>query len=759
MKPVLTDRLAVILLWAAAAVWAGVLTVLWGWTFDPSGGVSWQVAAGLAAGAALALHRRRQRVRRDLRRIDRWGASEQVPLRAALAGELGHSRGDIEQRLKLLTAAAIGTVAVFCLATLWVPLAGWACAMTGQRFLFSDLTWRGIEWFWILTGTVPAGGAIVALWYAIYTVRSGGGRDVYAAACRDAWCGLALASAVGALAWACGANLIYLAFAAGVVMLIVALTTARRRQLSLHPRVPMAALGQWTASDKRRIVLLYCLFVVAIVTQVRMLQDIFALEVPYALLWVAASLGLFAGFGKHLDHKGKLPTGVQRAGCLIGVATAMMVQSFEWILCLSQPENKMMLVGFAAVTQIPLAFFAASLVSGQRHRFATLGGTVGHYSHAAAFGVLCGWVLLGMIAATGVPGAFLIGIAVGLLVAGSIEGARHAIDRSQKIGWLGWSTILTACLLTCLCIAMTRSAGPGVRFAAGTWLTTQRQLAEGGKIVAQGCLPRSANARSETITACLDDVLTRRPGKWWCVVSDALDVPATLPKGVYAFGSHPQPIADDGDATRWPPLSSSDRDFLRYARLNFVAEKGCDVFDGILLAPLPADHPQQWRVMNARTMDRVVRMRNRVQLMDGRIFWGVIALRTQCGPENVGRLLSIARTYYDAVGSGWMVVGISDRGVDMLLLGPTAAVRQTVESEIELAADLLAGLQQRAGRESTVELIELKNLWARYPDVSPMKIVAPLGMGQCSTPTLEQFTKDARELSTPPVPAERKDTP
>ena len=297
------------------------------------------------------------------------------------------------------------------------------------------------------------------------------------------------------------------------------------------------------------------------VTQVRLLQDIFGLDVAYALLWLAASLGLFAGFLKHLDHKGKLPTGVQRAGCLIGVATAMMVQAFEWILCLSQPENQMTLVGFAAVTQIPLVFFAASLVSGQRHRFATLGGTVGHYSHAAALGVLCGWVLLGMIAATGLPGAFLIGIAVGLLVAGSIEGARHAIDRSQRIGWVAWSAILTASLLTCLCIAMSRSAGPGERFATGTWLTTQRKLAESGKIVAQGCLPRSAIQRSETITACLNDVLTRRPGKWWFVVSDASDVPARLPKGVYAFGSHPQPTAADGDVTRWPPLSHSDPDF------------------------------------------------------------------------------------------------------------------------------------------------------------------------------------------------------
>ena len=79
MKPVLTDRLAVILLWAASAVWAGVLTVLWGWTFDPSGGVSWQVAAGLAAGATLALHRRKYRARRDLRRIDRWGWRSRFP--------------------------------------------------------------------------------------------------------------------------------------------------------------------------------------------------------------------------------------------------------------------------------------------------------------------------------------------------------------------------------------------------------------------------------------------------------------------------------------------------------------------------------------------------------------------------------------------------------------------------------------------------------------------------------------------------------
>ena len=72
---------------------------------------------------------------------------------------------------------------------------------------------------------------------------------------------------------------------------------------------------------------------------------------------------------------------------------------------------------------------------------------------------------------------------------------------------------------------------------------------------------------------------------------------------------------------------------------------------------------------------------------------------------------------------------------------------------------LLAGLQQRASREPTVELIELKKLWARYPDVSPIRIVAPLGMGQCSTPTLEKFTKDARELSSLAAWDKRKDAP
>ena len=90
---------------------------------------------------------------------------------------------------------------------------------------------------------------------------------------------------------------------------------------------------------------------------------------------------------------------------------------------------------------------------------------------------------------------------------------------------------------------------------------------------------------------------------------------------------------------------------------------------------------------------------------------------------------------------GWSVHA-TDQGVDMLLLGPAAAVRQTLESETELAADLLAGLQRRAGCDPAVQLVSLENLWTRYPDVLPIKIVSPLGMRQSSTPTLEQLRKD-----------------
>ena len=57
MRPVHIDTLSVVLIAAPLVVWAGCLTVLWGWAFDSSGasmliGLPWKIACECRVGAA-----------------------------------------------------------------------------------------------------------------------------------------------------------------------------------------------------------------------------------------------------------------------------------------------------------------------------------------------------------------------------------------------------------------------------------------------------------------------------------------------------------------------------------------------------------------------------------------------------------------------------------------------------------------------------------------------------------------------------------
>jgi len=73
---------------------------------------------------------------------------------------------------------------------------------------------------------------------------------------------------------------------------------------------------------------------------------------------------------------------------------------------------------------------------------------------------------------------------------------------------------------------------------------------------------------------------------------------------------------------------------------------------------------------------------------------GLVALRTQVAPGHVRRALSVARTYYNVVGSGWAVVAFRPglAGMDMLLLGPDEALAGAGHD------DILAFLRETASR-------------------------------------------------------------
>jgi hypothetical protein len=82
----------------------------------------------------------------------------------------------------------------------------------------------------------------------------------------------------------------------------------------------------------------------------------------------------------------------------------------------------------------------------------------------------------------------------------------------------------------------------------------------------------------------------------------------------------------------------------------------------VLLAPMPADHPDAWRCYAPPVLRRC-----RQKLHDG----GVMVLRTQAGPGGIDDALAVARAFERVLGGGWAVVALVDGRLDMLLIGAT----------------------------------------------------------------------------------------
>jgi hypothetical protein len=365
-----------------------------------------------------------------------------------------------------------------------------------------------------------------------------------------------------------------------------------------------------------------------------------------------------------------------------------------------------------------------------------------------------GWVVL----------IVLLGVGV---LAGGIDGARQASEKVLRVQWLVFSGIL--------CVAMVVSLGVAIGFAGevsgtirpGAWLSTICDISSSGRRFSlRGVLPDNKSLRSEIITDCLAGVFERRKGRWWVAASAEKDLPPqdrlaepeenadewerqnrpSIWTRIYAAGATPQPPSVPRRAKRWPPLSYSAPDYFRYARLNFVADIGCDFYDGVFLAPLRADHPQAWRCYNDRILRRCRRLTEGAYLE-----WvpelgkhvpkrtsGLVVLRTQVARGHTRRALSVARTYFNVVGSGWAMVAFMPglAGMDMLLLGPDEALAGPGRD------DIVAFLRKTASRSpGRVYLVPIQELWAVYVGIRPIYLFSPPGERLDDTPKLKGLRK------------------
>ena len=147
-----------------------------------------------------------------------------------------------------------------------------------------------------------------------------------------------------------------------------------------------------------------------------------------------------------------------------------------------------------------------------------------------------------------------------------------------------------------------------------------------------------------------------RRGRWWVIATSHRDRPngENVP-GVYVAQSVPDPTALPSNYERSFLMLGSEGNYLA------ASQVGQGLFDGLLLAPLPADHPEAWRCFNERTIGRCVR-----RIQPG----GVVMLRTQVSGDNTQDLVAVAETFNRVMGPSWGVVEFHDNVIDLLLIGP-----------------------------------------------------------------------------------------
>ncbi|MCK4600855.1 MAG: hypothetical protein KAU28_00215, partial [Phycisphaerae bacterium] len=239
----------------------------------------------------------------------------------------------------------------------------------------------------------------------------------------------------------------------------------------------------------------------------------------------------------------------------------------------------------------------------------------------------------------------------------------------------------------------------------GVWLSTfSRTPGARRRQQAEGALPLRSYWRSENITTALAKVMADRSGerttggRWWAVTITRENLPADLPPHVSIVYSAPDYAAVPPGAWSEMIIPGSEGDFLQ------AAQTGPEKFDGVLLAPLPADHPQAWRCYNATILARACRRVHR---------GGVICIRTQARRGRLDAALSVARTFYGEaakVGAVWAVADFHRGEMDLLLLaGPARAVEKL-----------------KAARGAFV--VPAERLWSGRMHIRPITIARPMGL-------------------------------
>ena len=677
-------------------VWAWSLCSLWAWAFDSSGGSTLVTlaAAMFALAATVSVPLR-------LSRIAHWFA---VRLRsgdvAALELLASRYRPAGQVRLRAIKRALSITVmfALVCGVAGTIAVYGGARAayVLGRRMLWTPLGWTGLKLVVQFVGMLPMAAGISAVAHAFSVVRRSFGRDPYGELCRDWLWAMTVGTGLFGLLWWWGIHMLGLAAVMGMLLPVAMTALSRRGDIRISGRGPVErSCRQWR--QRTAISVTLAALALILLVQGRLLGDIANVSLGLRVCFGGLSLALLAIFLRGVDRKPRPPGEAQERGAAIGAVAVVMIQAAFAVACCQGGAVAVVCGALAAACQVPLMALGAVVLSRRRRLFAAAGGGFGAYVSCASAGAGIG-VVIYMIVCSLPAGPIVLPAAAVAACAGSVIcGVARGQKPANKRMWALWTVTLMGAVAGALLVSV-HDAKPAVgRATPGFWLTAVRR---GGEQA--GCLPILRMWRSERITEAIvkimadpDDRTGQRGhiGRWWVVANGRRDLPNVLNRRVYEVASVADPAAVPPGIWRDILVRGSERDFLQ------ATHTGGELFDGVFLAPLPADHNQAWRCYNYRTLRRC-----RKRVHPG----GVVLLRTQAGGDNLAAALAVAKTFHRAVGASWAVMELHEGMVDLLLVGPVGAV---------------AWPSWREG----LTAVPTEKLSADWGEISPIRLARPSG--------------------------------
>jgi len=703
MKSARTDQLVVTVLAAALTVWTGCLVVLWGCSFDTSGRSTLVALAAMFLAVRVAAPWPGRVARTTQRILALVGIQDALRTELAAAGALHAAKGQGRAMIRMMAFAAIAgvfcgvasTVAVFASSPLVDHLAG--------RFFWSPADWTILQLLVQIISMLPMAMGICVAFLAGAVLRSGSGRDMYAAAFRDWLWGLACGVALLAVLWWVGADLLGVVMATAVLMLAGAGGLFMRRKFSRRSRRlvrPIEAARQRVR--RMEIATGFAALTGALLIQVRLLSDLGGSGAGACAMWVGLSVALLAVMLRRVDCKSRPPGQVQAFGAIVALPMGLMLQAVLLMLAASAAQQgwgamASVLAFLAVAAQVPLAALAAIVLSRGRRIFANQGGRARAYFASSAAGAGAAALLFLVCAAVPAGKAVLLAIVLAVLAGGVVAALAHVRRAGTQARWALWGC-LSMCSVTAALLGAIDSASGSGKVTAGVWLSGV--YPSGAGALPAGVLPWGSGRRSREVSVALEEVMAASGGRWWVAAASSEDLPAVMPPTVLALWSPPDVTALPATGTVKLRLMR-EGGFLHSARLAMPAGQG-RLFDGVLIAPLPADHPHAWRCYNRRTIEQCVR-----RLHPG----GVMVLRTQAGGESSADALSVARTFHDVVGPSWAIIAVTRRRVDLMLAGPAER------------------LPQPSSREGLF-IVRSDYLFAAFKDVEPLQVTLPAGVGK-----------------------------